>query len=99
MLVGAALLLHIAVSCSQLSTEEQLMREKTIQDVLQEHTDELMALSGVLGTAQGECAGKPCIKVLVVKETPELLEQIPVSIGGYAVEVEETGEIKALETE
>lgn len=75
------------------------MQEKTIKQVLLEHTDSLMALPGVVGTAQGECAGEPCIRVLVVKKTSDLLEKIPSEIEGYAVEVDETGEIKALDTE
>ena len=79
--------------------EETTMQEKTIEQVLREHTDILMALPGVVGTAQGECAGEPCIKVLVVKKSTDLLERIPTSIDGYAVEVVETGEIKALDTE
>ncbi len=73
------------------------MQKKSIQLVLREHTDSLMALPGVVGTAQGQRDGKPCIKVFVVKKTPELLGQIPVDIEGYTVAVEETGEIKALE--
>ena len=56
-----------------------------------------LALAGVTGTALGECAGKPCIKVFVVKKTPELLQQIPSSIEGYPLAIRETGEIGALE--
>ena len=39
------------------------MQKKSIQLVLREHTDSLMALQGVVGTAQGQRDGKPCIKV------------------------------------
>ena len=74
------------------------MREKTVQAVLKEHTDSLMSLPGVVGTAQGECDGKPCIKVFVAKKTPQLLSQIPSSLEGYLVAVEETGEIRALDS-
>ena len=73
------------------------MQEKSIVAVLKEHTEGLMALPGVVGTAQGLCDGKPCIKVMVVKKTPELLKQIPASIEGYKVEVLETGVIRALD--
>ena len=72
------------------------MPEKTIEAVLKEHTPDLMSLPGVIGTAQGECAGEPCIKVYVTKKTPDLLQQIPPAIEGYTVTVEETGEIRAL---
>ena len=97
--VGAALLLHIAVACSQQGTEEEPMLVKTIEEVLREHTNDLMSVPGVVGTGQGECAGEPCIRVFVVEKSPELLSQIPTSIEGYAVEVEETGEIKALDSD
>ena len=73
------------------------MPEKPIEAVLKEHTDRLMALPGVVGTAQGLCDGKPCIKVFVVKKAPELLDQIPNVLEGYTVEVQETGVIQALD--
>ena len=57
-----------------------------------------MALPGVVGTAQGKHQGKPCIKVLTAKMTPELLGQIPPLLDGYRVVVEETGEFRALST-
>ena len=49
------------------------MPEKSIESVLREHTPALMSLPGVVGTAQGECAGQPCIRVFVAKKTLELL--------------------------
>ena len=73
------------------------MDKRPIEDALREHTDRLMALPGVVGTTQGLSDGEPCIKVLVVKKTSELLAQIPDVLEGYAVEVEETGVIRALE--
>ena len=74
---------------------ETAMPDKTIEAVLKDHTDRLMSLPGVVGTAQSECAGRPCIKVYISKKTPELLGQIPSDIEGFPVEVEETGEIRA----
>ena len=71
--------------------------QKTIEQVLREHTDSLMALPGVVGTAQGLCDDKPCIQVFVVEATEELLKQIPEEIEGYAVDVQQTGELKALD--
>ena len=74
------------------------MRDKPIEAVLKQHTDGLMALSGVVGIAQGQSDGKPCIRVFVVKRTPALLKQIPSEIEGYVVEVQETGVIRALDS-
>ena len=72
------------------------MPAKPIQQVLSQHTDELMSIPGVIGTAQGLRDNKPCIMVLVIKKTPELNQKIPNVLEGYPVVVEETGEIRAL---
>ena len=72
------------------------MLEMTIEAVLKEHTNSLMALPGVVGTGQGNCDGKPCIKVFVARKSPELLTRVPSAIEGYTVEVVETGAFEAL---
>ncbi len=69
---------------------------RPIADVLREQTDALMALPGVVGTAQGEQDGAPCILVLVVRLTEELQARIPGELEGYPVVIDETGEINAL---
>ena len=70
--------------------------KRLIAQVLADHTDNLMALPGVVGTAQGLSGGAPCIRVFVVRKTADLLQRIPTALEGYAVEVEETGEFRAL---
>ncbi len=70
--------------------------EMKIEEVLSQYTEQLMSLPGVIGTAEGLCEGKPCIKVYVLERTPELERKIPDAINGYPVEIEETGDIKAL---
>jgi len=50
----------------------------------------------VLFSRQGRREGAPCIKIYVAKKTPELLGQLPATIAGHPVSVEETGEFKAL---
>lgn len=72
------------------------MTVKTIEEVLKEHTKELMSLPGVVGTGQGLCDDKPCIKVFVIKMSRELDKKIPKVLDGYQVLMQETGEIKAL---
>ncbi len=99
-MVGLVWLFTAPAACGQQRVnqpKEKSMAEKTIETVLKEHTDSLMALPGVVGTAIGECAGKPCIKVYVEKKTPELLNQIPSTLEGYTVGVQETGEFRALD--
>jgi hypothetical protein len=70
-----------------------------INEVLNRHADRLMALPGVVGTGVGECQQRtPCVKVFVVKKTPELLSRVPATLEGFPVVVEETGEIRALDS-
>jgi hypothetical protein len=72
------------------------MTAETIKEVLKKHTKDLMSMPGVVGTGQGLCEGKPCIKVFVIEKTPDLDQKIPKTLDGYPVVIEETGEIKAL---
>ncbi len=76
-------------------TEGNTMPAKTIKQVLKEHTKDLMSLPGVVGTAQGLCDDKPCIKIFVIEKKPELDTRIPENLEGYPVSIEETGEIRA----
>jgi hypothetical protein len=98
--MGALLIVTSGIDCSRKTghrhNEENVMPKKSIAVVLKEHTDELMAISGVVGTAQGLCNNKPCIKVYVIELTPELKKKIPKNLEGYAVDIEVTGEIRAL---
>ncbi len=73
------------------------MAEMSITQALKQATPGLMKIEGVVGTAQGLCDGAPCIKIYVARKTPELLGQIPATIAGHPVVIEETGEFKALE--
>jgi hypothetical protein len=72
------------------------MPPKNIAEVLHKHADRILAIPGVVGVAQGLCDAQPCIKVYVIKRTPELTEKIPKLIEGLPVDLEETGEIRAL---
>jgi hypothetical protein len=73
------------------------MTPKTIEQVLKAHTEEWMAVPGVVGTAIGEFKGRPCIRVFVVKKNEALKKKIPSRVEGFPVKIEETGEIRALE--
>ena len=76
---------------------EKPVEKKPIEEVLKRHSDHLMSIPGVVGTGIGELEGKPCIKVLVVKKSKELEKKIPKILEGYQVDIDETGEIRALE--
>lgn len=75
---------------------EKPLQHNSIEAVLEQHNDQLMSLPGVVGTAIGECAGRPCIKVLAGKKTPELLKNVPQTLEGFPVIIEETGEFRPL---
>ena len=70
---------------------------RSIEDVLQEYTEKWMSIPGVVGTGQGRCDEKPCIKIYVMEINPELKEKIPSTMEGYKIEFVETGAIRALD--
>lgn len=100
LVILSALFLICGLNCTKSKIDQQSkpdqMANKPIEQVLKEHTPHLMSIPGVTGTAQGELDGKPCIKVYVVKETPELEKQIPKEIEGYPVDIQESGVIKPM---
>ncbi len=73
------------------------MPERTIEQVLQDRTDEWMAIPGVEGTAIGLYEGKPCIKIFTSLKPKELRDKIPLTVEGYPVIIEETGAFRALD--
>lgn len=75
------------------------MTDRGVGDVLAECTPQLMSLPGVVGTAEGERAGAPCIRVLVAEKTPELERRIGSAIEGYPVEIVETGPLRAFDAD
>jgi hypothetical protein len=97
---GFVLPFLFSISCASekldFRSEGNSTPEKTIEAVLKERTKELMSIPGVVGTGQGLCDDKPCIKVYVIHETPELDQKIPRILEGYPVRIEETGEVRAL---
>lgn len=90
----AVTLLVLLEGCTPNGKDSALM-ESTVTEVLQRHTEHLMSLEGVVGTAEGECAGRPCILVLVERLTPALRRSVPSELEGIPVEVRETGRIEA----
>lgn len=73
------------------------MPAKSIEQVFDEQESKLMSIPGVVGVGIGDCEGSPCIRVLVRKLTRLLNSSIPSSLDKYHVEVQETGEIRALD--
>ena len=99
LVTGLVLVVYCTSQHDARSPKERSMTEKSIQQVQEEHTKHLMSLPGVVGTAVGEKAGKPCIKVLVTQKTAEIEKRVPKSLEGYPVVIEFTGEFKALDSD
>ena len=78
---------------------ESGMATPTIQQVLEAHTDEWMALPGVVGAGIGQVEGLACIKIFVDRPRPELTAKIPATLDGYRILVDAIGEIRALDSE
>lgn len=96
----AALVVAVAAvgaACSSRARQEadSTSMRRPIEVVQSSHTDSLMRIPGVVGTAIGLCDAQPCIKVLVVRATPELHQAIPDSLEGYRVILDETGTVRA----
>jgi hypothetical protein len=99
-----SLLLAVLTVCSLAFAEEKTsgrqgeegVGKKSIEQVLRDHTPELMAIPGVVGTAEGRHRGAPCVEVYVLKKTRDLLKRIPTSLDGYRVIVRVTGKIRTI---
>jgi hypothetical protein len=82
-----------AVACSGSQRGGGTVTARSIDEVLAAHTDSLMALPGVVGTAIGLCDGERCIKVLLADSSPATKSRIPARLEGFRVVVEVTGTI------
>ena len=77
---------------------EETMARRDINAVLRAHQDELMAIPGVVGVYVGlmDDDKTPCLRVMAVKKNQDLERQVPKSLEGYPVVIEETGVIRPL---
>ncbi len=73
------------------------MKNKSIEQVLKENTNQWMSIPGVEGIAIGEYKGKSCIRVFTSIDPQNLQSKIPSNVEGYPVIVEKTGPFGALE--
>ena len=91
----ASLVLGFGLSIVQAAGQGDGVTKESVADILSHHTEQLMTLPGVVAVGQGECDGRPCIKVFAAASSPELLAQLPKKIDGVGVELEISGAIKA----
>ena len=87
--------------CFCINQKQHVGREiemQEIKNVMDEYTNQLMNISGVVGVYIGETEkGELCIRVMVAEKTKALEKQIPSQLDNFPVEIEETGEIRPLE--
>jgi hypothetical protein len=72
------------------------MSNEAIQGVLERHAQRVASLPGVVGVAEGEADGRPCITVYVAETTAAVLGPIPADLEGWPVVVRESGEFRGL---
>jgi hypothetical protein len=72
--------------------------DSDIHQVLAEHSHHVLAIAGVVGVAVGDCFGEPCLKVFVLRKTARLITNVPSTLGGFLVRIEEWGEFRALDS-
>jgi hypothetical protein len=99
-MIAPALLAGALVACSGTRSgagqggRGDTVAARSIDEVLAAHTDSLMALPGVVGTAIALCDGERCIKVFLADSNPDTRSRIPPRLEGYRVVVEVTGTIR-----
>lgn len=73
---------------------DTIMQKLPVEQVIKNHSAEILAIPGVQGLYQGELEnGDTCITVMVDKKTDENEKEIPKKLDGYPVVIEETGKI------
>lgn len=72
---------------------EEAVPSRPIEEVLAAHTDEWMALDGVVGTALGACDGTPCLVIYASDDS--VRARMPGEVEGYRLDVRVTGPFHA----
>ncbi len=71
-------------------------QKPTIEEVIEKHRMELLAIQGVHGFGVTEREGTKCIVIYVDMGSEYLREKLPQELDGYPVVIEMTDEFKAL---
>jgi len=98
LIILSVIVVFAFTNCSDnIPKEENTMNKKSIEEVMNSHTEKIMTMKGVAGIYIGQLEdGKPCIVVMIKTESDELKNKIPKSLEGYPVKIEVTGEIKPM---
>lgn len=98
LLVTLAVAIFITMSPEAIAQEGRPAPRRDINAVLADNDDRLLAINGVAGVYVGvlDDGQTPCLRVMLVRDTPELRKALPASIENYPVVLEVTGEIRPL---
>src|SRR2546428_9416006 len=88
LVVAAAL---ASCACRDHREETQAVTSRTMEAVLAAHTDSLIALPGVVGTAIRLCGWAPCIRGVLADSGASARRRIPTPPEGYPLKGEGTG--------
>jgi hypothetical protein len=66
-----------------------------IAEIIDAHTEQLMALDDVVAVGESRCDGQPCIKVLLRTANPNTSNAMPARLDGILVVSEVSGEFNA----
>ena len=72
------------------------MNPKSIAVVIQEHSEHLLGIPGVVGISQGLLQGKPCLQIFVEDRPPPPQDRLPPILEGYPVVIKTTGPFRAV---
>ena len=87
----------VFTQCNGQVKDTSKMQNKSIEQVMKNSREMLLAIPGVQGYYQGELEnGNACIVIMVDSITEENKDKFPDSLGGYPVQVEEGGRIEPL---
>ena len=97
-LAGVLCLMVLAGCQRPMNSTNSPDSRRDVNAVLRDHDKELMAIPDVVGVYVGllEDGKTLCLKVMAARKTPQLERQVPQSLEGYPVVVEETGIIRPL---
>ena len=100
--IGLSVLLSLqltaGIGCHRQSESKEVVSKRDINAVMTDHTAELMAIPGVTGVAIGQTEDKtPCILVLVVEKSDELVRKIPKTLEGHPVRLLVSGVIRPMQ--
>jgi hypothetical protein len=73
------------------------MTQRSIEQVLAEHSSQWMSISGVEGLGIGLRDESPCIMVFVSVEPEQVRAQVPRTVENYPVVIDMSGGFRALD--